>query len=56
MRSPWLSKRAGDPNKSQMHYARRGIVTEEMMYVAERERVGPELVRAEVARIVAPGL
>jgi phosphomethylpyrimidine synthase len=50
MRSPWVSKRTGDPNKTQMHYARKGIVTEEMVYVAERERVLPELVRAEVAR------
>ncbi len=50
MRSPWVSRRAGDPNKTQMHYARQGIVTEEMTYVAERERVQPDLVRAEVAR------
>ena len=50
MRSPWVSKRAGDPNKSQMHYARKGVITEEMIFVAERERVQPELVRAEVAR------
>ena len=33
-----------------MHYARKGIITEEMHYVAERERVSPELVRSEVAR------
>jgi phosphomethylpyrimidine synthase len=50
MRSQWVSKRAGDPNKTQMHYARKGLVTEEMVYVAERERVAPELVRAEIAR------
>ncbi len=50
MRSPWVTKRAGDPNKTQMHYARKGVVTEEMVYVAERERLAPELIRAEIAR------
>ena len=34
---------------TQMHYARRGIVTPEMEYVAVREGCDPELVRAEVA-------
>jgi phosphomethylpyrimidine synthase len=33
-----------------MHYARRGLVTEEMEYVARREKLDPELVRSEVAR------
>jgi phosphomethylpyrimidine synthase len=33
-----------------MHYARRGIITEEMQYVARREQLEPEVVRAEVAR------
>ena len=50
MRTDWVAKRAGDGNKTQMHYARNGVVTEEMAYVATRERVLPELVRAEVAR------
>jgi phosphomethylpyrimidine synthase len=50
-RQPWLEARAvhGDGNASQMHYARRGIVTEEMRFVALRERVEPEFVRAEIA-------
>jgi len=39
-----------DGNFSQMHYARQGVITEEMLYVAEREKVAPELVRDEVAR------
>jgi phosphomethylpyrimidine synthase len=50
MRSQWVSKREGDRTRTQMHYARRGVVTEEMAHVAERERVAPELVRSEVAR------
>jgi phosphomethylpyrimidine synthase len=37
-------------NVTQMHYARQGVVTEEMEYVARRERLTPELVRDEVAR------
>ena len=45
-----MAKRQSDRVKTQMHYARRGIVTEEMAYVAERERVDPALVRDEVAR------
>src|SRR5437870_4851181 len=36
-------------NVSQMHYARRGIVTPEMEFVAIREGVEPDFVREEVA-------
>ena len=35
---------------TQMHYARKGVVTPEMEFVAIRENVDPELVRSEVAR------
>src|SRR5713101_1226963 len=52
-RAEWLAKRRAenaDGNFSQMHYARQGVITEEMLYVAEREKVAPELVRDEVAR------
>ncbi|QZH73993.1 MAG: phosphomethylpyrimidine synthase ThiC [Erythrobacter sp.] len=35
-------------NLSQMHYARRGIITPEMEYVAERENLGREFVRREI--------
>src|SRR5947209_5675416 len=37
-------------NVSQMHYARKGIVTPEMEFIAIRENCEPEFVRAEVAR------
>ena len=37
-------------NLTQMHYARRGIVTPEMAFVAIREGVEPEFVRGEIAR------
>lgn len=36
LRSPWIAERKG-PNVTQMHYARRGIVTPEMEFVAIRE-------------------
>ena len=35
---------------TQMHYARKGVIAPEMTYVAEREGLEPEMVRAEVAR------
>ena len=50
IRSEWVAKRLGDPVRTQMHYARRGIVTEEMEYVAKREQLPAETVRDEVAR------
>lgn len=37
-------------NVTQMHYAKRGIITPEMEFAAIRENVSPELVRSEIAR------
>src|SRR5438045_3790901 len=61
-RAEWLSKRhqqaarSDDQNFSQMHYARLGMITEEMEYVAPKEKLTPELVRDEVAggRMIIP--
>ncbi len=50
MRTPWVEKRRTDSVRTQMHYARKGLITEEMEYVARRERIAAELVRDEVAR------
>ncbi len=50
MRAEWIKKRSGSQNVSQMHYAKKGIITEEMAYVAQIEKVEPELIRSEVAR------
>jgi phosphomethylpyrimidine synthase len=57
VRAEWVKKRleaaSGNGvgrNVTQMHYARRGVVTEEMEYVARREKVDAEFVRAELAR------
>jgi phosphomethylpyrimidine synthase len=58
LRQPWIDARIarGDTNFSQMHYARKGEITEEMRFIAVREGVSPELVRDEVAagRAVIP--
>jgi len=63
LRDSWIEKReaeaagangsldrAGARNMSQMHLARKGAITEEMAFVAKRERVEPEVVRSEIAR------
>ena len=52
-RAEWIARRKSensDGNFSQMHYARRGVTTEEMEYIAHKEKLSPELVRDEVAR------
>jgi phosphomethylpyrimidine synthase len=50
MRTNWVAKRQNDKIRTQMHYARQDSVTEEMHYVAKREKLAPETVRDEVAR------
>jgi phosphomethylpyrimidine synthase len=53
LRQPWIDRRLADGdsgNRSQMHYARRGIITEEMYFIALRENMDPAFVRDEVAR------
>src|SRR5262249_29598492 len=62
LRADWIARRRaaaeeiGDRNFSQMHFARKGLITEEMMYVADREKLAPENVRDEVAagRMIIP--
>jgi phosphomethylpyrimidine synthase len=62
VRAPWIARRraeaarSGDDNFSQMHFARRGLVTEEMLYVADGEKISPETIRDEVAagRMIIP--
>ncbi|MBV8498296.1 MAG: phosphomethylpyrimidine synthase ThiC [Candidatus Eremiobacteraeota bacterium] len=49
--SPRAPRRAKPgANVTQMHYARRGEITPEMEFVALRENVEPDFVRAEIAR------
>src|SRR5882757_8653451 len=57
VRADWIDKREaqaasanGNRNMSQMHFARQGIITEEMEYIAKREHLEPALIRSEVAR------
>src|SRR5579872_3796234 len=62
VREEWIARRraeaarTGDDNFSQMHFARKGLVTEEMLYIADREKVAPETIRDEVAagRMIIP--
>jgi len=51
-RKAWIDARApsSDGNHTQMHYARQGIITEEMRFIAVREAMPPEFIRDEVAR------
>uniref|UniRef100_A0A7S1TE19 ThiC-associated domain-containing protein n=1 Tax=Compsopogon caeruleus TaxID=31354 RepID=A0A7S1TE19_9RHOD len=51
-RASWIRRREerGDRVFTQMHYARKGMITEEMLYCAVREGLDPEFVRSEVAR------
>src|ERR1700736_100184 len=49
-RERWIQTHAADSVRTQMHYARRGVVTPEMEYVAKREDLAVATVRDEVAR------
>src|SRR5579859_602955 len=61
-RAQWIAQRRAEAEKtgvrnfSQMHYARKGIVTEEMVYIAHKEKIVAEHVREEVAagRMIIP--
>ncbi|PIQ82566.1 MAG: thiamine biosynthesis protein ThiC [Candidatus Omnitrophica bacterium CG11_big_fil_rev_8_21_14_0_20_64_10] len=56
MREQWILSRKGQANVTQMHFARQGILTEEMRHVAKVENLDPELIRSEVAagRMIIP--
>jgi phosphomethylpyrimidine synthase len=61
-RAEWIkqrraeAERTGDRNMSQMHFARLGKITEEMEFVARREKLSAELIRDEIAagRLIIP--
>ena len=50
MREKWIDKRTNDSVTTQMYYAKKGIITEEMEYVANIEGIDAELLRSEIAR------
>ena len=58
LRREWIAERAADgvPAVTQLGYAKRGVITPEMEFVAVRENRSPEFVRAEIAagRAVLP--
>ncbi|WP_324729714.1 phosphomethylpyrimidine synthase ThiC [Lysinibacillus fusiformis] len=47
VRKPLRAKKGG--NVTQLHYARKGIITPEMEFVAIRENMDPDFVRSEIA-------
>src|ERR1041385_9113184 len=58
-RAEWIARRKAENsngNFSQLHYARKGVMTEEMEYIARKEKLTAELVRDEVAcgRMIIP--
>jgi len=50
LREPWIAARRGGTGVTQLHFARRGVVTPEMEFVALREGLEAEFVRSEIAR------
>lgn len=51
IRKEWVDAREGKHERyTQMHFAKKGMITEEMEFVAAREGVDPEFVRSEVER------
>src|SRR5271156_1648772 len=55
LRDGWIEKREaaaenGNRNRPQMHLARQGVLTEEMQCAGKREKLEPEVLRAEIAR------
>jgi len=50
-RAEWIAERAkrGDSCVTQLYYARQGMITKEMEFVAVRENMTPEFVRSEIA-------
>lgn len=56
MREHWINNRKSDLTPTQLYYAKNGIITEEMCYVAKMENLKEEFVREEIAsgRLIIP--
>src|SRR6185436_19489743 len=50
LRAAWIAGRRPTGMVTQLQFARAGVVTEEMAFIAVREGFDPEFVRSEVAR------
>ncbi len=48
LRAPWVARR-NEEAPTQLYYARQGVITEEMQFVALRENMAPAFVRDEIA-------
>jgi len=55
MRTAWIEKRrqtiSSGGNVTQLHYARAGVVTEEMAHVAKREKLPESLVMISMKKL-----
>ncbi|SQB97511.1 thiamine biosynthesis protein [Helicobacter fennelliae] len=56
MRTQWIQKRENDTIKTQLYYAKKSIITEEMQYIANIENISAQVVCDEVAkgRLIIP--
>ncbi|PAF46858.1 phosphomethylpyrimidine synthase [Helicobacter sp. 12S02634-8] len=56
MRTQWIAQRKDDKIKTQLHYAKKGIITPEMEYIANKENLQAEHIRKEVqkGRLIIP--
>ena len=50
MREEWLKKYSNDPVRTQMYYAKKNIITEEMKHIAEIEKIDINFLKEEIAR------
>ena len=50
MRTQWVQERANDSIRTQLHYAKKGVITKEMECVANIESISPTLVLEEIKR------
>jgi len=46
----WLDNHTNDKVRTQMYYAKNGVITDDMRIVAQTEKVEVELIRSEIAR------
>jgi phosphomethylpyrimidine synthase len=46
----WLKNHKNDKIRTQMHYAKQGVITDDMEVVAKTEGLEPEFIRSEIAR------
>ncbi|PAF48914.1 phosphomethylpyrimidine synthase [Helicobacter sp. 12S02232-10] len=56
MRKEWVEQRKSDKIKTQLHYAKKGIITPEMEYIANKENLSAESICKEVqkGRLIIP--